>query len=851
MKRIILLLFISLLFVTEGFTKNRSQSEALDIAKSFYKSTPALRSTTSESLALAYICKDDISARSSDEKAYYYVFNVGGNGGFVIVSGDDEARDILGYSDAGNFDFNVIPDNFKNWLSFYQHEIMLLTENSDQIIHYTPDNETRSSFASSINPLLGGIMWDQLEPFNNYCPLVPTGYPYAGYRTATGCIATAMAQVMKYHRWPEKGKGSISYTTSSVRIPISVNFEGYEYQWDKMSDIYFDGIIMPEDNKDAVAMLMYHCGAAVKMNYYVSSGATSPDMVSALMTNFGYDQNAQLYQRDFYLRSEWENLIKTELNASRPVLYTGSSATEGHAFVCDGYDNNGLYHFNWGWSGMSNGYFELSALNPGSQGTGGSEGGYNISQSITTGVQKPDASTVAPPPQLITNYPLSVANTTISRTSNINATITQLFNVGVNSFSGTLGVMLLNEAGELKFSKGYSVSKLPPSNGYSSYPIISSIPTTVPNGNYKMYPAYTIDGVTWHPIRGKVGTSQYLNVVITTTNIVFSESTVQKPNLELNSLDIERTLYQNKTGIFNLEITNTGTGEYNSSIIVLIRSASNYTLNQTIITDPVNLIPGEKKSFSYSGVVGLKPGEYELIVYYDTYNNRDNFTLSTGATFSLKKTVTIEAEPTGTPALTLSTPISFDDNTKVYKEEATLTAKIKNTGGYFDSGLQVGFYTLGTLSSLNASLQYANPLLKANEEGIFQFTGKIDLDPGQYTAIIFSKSGNAWYEIPPYGTYSRVNFTLLEGRNPNGIDEAEVSQKLQIYPNPATDVIYFDSEEIVRTVRIIDVFGKQAFADHPNISGRVSVPVDGLLPGTYILQAETENGILLNKFIKK
>jgi Peptidase C10 family. len=391
-------IFFSLLLILNIsiYAKSRSSAEALSIANSFYQSSITTKSISTKSstdnvgLTLAYSCTDGIATRSSNENAYYYIFNRGDNNGFIIISGDDRAKSVLGYSDSGSFSATVIPENFKNWMSSYQKELKALAAISEDATSTMQSSSVLSattkaiSFSTSISPLLGTIAWNQLSPYNILCPKIGAS------RAPTGCVATAMAQIMKYYQWPVQGAGSKKYKPASMIDSLYVDFSKTAYNWPNMKNAYRGNSTAIQDT--AVATLMYHCGVSVDMDYTVySSAAYSNYIPAALNQYFGYDSNIQIYSRDFYTEAEWLQMIKTELNASRPILYGGSSTSEGgHQFICDGYDTNNLFHFNWGWGGYYDGYFELSSLNYETPGIGGSvTDGFTVWQDMVTGIQKP------------------------------------------------------------------------------------------------------------------------------------------------------------------------------------------------------------------------------------------------------------------------------------------------------------------------------------------------------------------------------------------------------------------------------------------------------------------------------
>ena len=850
----LIFIFIFSCSILSGFAKSRTSNEALSIASCFSQKSQVLTKTIglpNSTLTLAYTCKDSIITRSSTEKAYYYVFNIGDNNGFIIVSGDDRAKDILGYSHHGIFNSDSLPPNFSTWLNLYQKEIKVLMNQPEELsytssVSLSPTENTTTNktiYATSVAPLLGGIKWDQGTPYNELCPTISTK---SSERTVTGCVATAMAQVMRYHQWPITGKGSNTYTPDGYFQALTVDFSKTTYDWKNMTETY--NSLSTATEKTAIATLMYHCGVAVNMDYGFSSSASPTNMAKALIKYFSYDPNIQSYHRDYYTRSEWENMLKTELNAKRPVLYAGNSTDAGHQFVCDGYDSNDRFHFNWGWSGESDGYFELSALNPSVLGIGGgTSGGFNSDQLFVIGVQKPNETSVAAPYQLHLYSPLKISANSISRTNtfSINADI---YNMGITNFSGSIGLALYNENGFVKLIKSYSVSSLDTYYGWSGLEYSSSIPTDVINGNYKLYSVFLPSGKSeWQIMRGKVGTANYLNVAVTSSNVTFSIPNVL-PNLTQNSLSTIGNLYQNSTGRFNVNLTNTG-GEYNSNLVILLKSAENDSISQVVCMDPVNISTGETKSLDFLGNITLPTGKYYLYVMYDPQNDRSN----TDIFNNIGSPITVEILSTSieTPALTLTSKISFPDPSQVNGNDAILTARIKNTGGYFDDYLVAFVYPVNSYIALSF-FGFQKIILDKDEEKTIILSGNIGLEPGSYlTVLAYSTTlGNSYSFMDP-NDYSKIVFTITDNTTKATDIEQIKEEKPYLYPIPATDILYLKSDDVVKTINIMDLSGKLILKINPLRNGEISIPVNTLKAGAYILQSITETEEKVCKFIKK
>lgn len=295
-----------------------------------------------------------------DGKTCFYVYNNGENGGFVIVGGDEVAKEILAYVPQGHFDYEKAPDNVKWWLGEYDNQIEKANTNKTSYIISSSDNSL-----PTINPLLR-TKWGQNYPYNKYCPV-----SWTSEKTPTGCVATAMAQIIRYHEYPMKGRGYHEYEWMNVQTPtiLAVDYNQSVYDYAAMTDATFD--LTGNGAEHQMSKLMFDCGVSVNMDYDMAgSGASIFPVPDALVTYFQYDNHTVLLDRGCFNESAWTQLVYNELANGRPVFYAGSNAVLsggntvdniGHAFVCDGYQD-GYFHFNFGWNGNGDGFFKLNAI---------------------------------------------------------------------------------------------------------------------------------------------------------------------------------------------------------------------------------------------------------------------------------------------------------------------------------------------------------------------------------------------------------------------------------------------------------------------------------------------------------
>ena len=393
MKKMLLLAAFATCFVVTLQANHITQSEALKLAETFVGRQDGAASVSlrtqggqAKTKAVRLTAVDDALTAGT-----LYIFNNDRDGGFVIVSADDRAvNPIVGYADEGSFPTDEMPEAMREWLQFYMREAEAVN-GADGAAVAAPRRARAQRAAEAdgepaeVAPLLGDIAWNQAEPYNRLTPLIN------GNHALTGCVATATAQIMYYHRWPERGTGSFSYDDSGSGKTLTADFSQHTYDWDAMLPCY--DINSPRASGDAVALLMSDVGISLRMNYSLTfSGAMTSDVVPALRDHFGYDPAIFCVARRHYNYSGWTALMRRELAAGRPLVYSGSApgANGGHAFVCDGYNADDYYHFNWGWSGSGNGWFLLSTMNP-----DGADG-YTEDQEMVCNIARPGEAGDAP-----------------------------------------------------------------------------------------------------------------------------------------------------------------------------------------------------------------------------------------------------------------------------------------------------------------------------------------------------------------------------------------------------------------------------------------------------------------------
>ena len=395
-------LLLALMVATFAFGKSVTMDQANQVANKYLSAT-SLKSVRSVSNSFS---------KSYKGITTYYVFNYTG-GGFVVVSADDAATPILAYSDEGFLEEEITSPEARYWLGNYSKEIadVVASEvvNTESLAKWNKilNNEIKAS-SLDVAPLIT-TNWDQKLYYNFYCPAVKGGLTGFGNKAPVGCVATTMGQLIKYYNFPATGVGSYSYSHGTYGLQTA-NFGTTTYTYANMGNK-----VSITQYKD-IALLLYQAGVAVDMNYApTGSGAHSESVPYALSKYFNYDNSTiDLAYMSDYSAAEWQALIIAELDAKRPIYYSGSDPTAGHAWVCDGYQTSGgvtMFHMNWGWSGGANGYFAIGALNSGN-------GDFNLGNSIVYGIKPGN-------PNLIVRFNDLEQNNLISKGSafNINCTV--------------------------------------------------------------------------------------------------------------------------------------------------------------------------------------------------------------------------------------------------------------------------------------------------------------------------------------------------------------------------------------------------------------------------------------------
>ena len=448
----------------------------------------------------------------SGEVPAYYVFPNGEGKGFTVVSGDDRLPEVVGYSDKGTYDEENLPSNYVGFMKAYEEMVGQLDNGDSRASASIAEAKALRSSGyqqPAVAPLLGNIQWNQMTPYNNMCPMYNSTD-----RSVTGCVATAMAQVMMYYQYPKTLQTDIpAYVSYTKHLSIPQINKGESYDWDNMLPQYasYEPLNYTDAQAAAVAKLLYHCGVACEMDYGPSSGANVTPAI--LSTYFGYDSDLmQDLNRDVFTLAEWSQIMDKELSARRPILYSGRSSGGGHEFVCDGTDGNGLYHINWGWGGYQDGYFDVTILNPdkGGAGSGSAPDGYNQYCSMIVGIAPDNGKVDEPLVDVAPVVMLGSGRSSLGFTKSTRSKVTETFRVTTNNllsnqsakdFTGYFAYGIQQADGIYKpLSKSSSISiKHPEADGLTHNQNIKlfMFDYAFPVGKTILYGLYSTDGNEW------------------------------------------------------------------------------------------------------------------------------------------------------------------------------------------------------------------------------------------------------------------------------------------------------------------------------------------------------------------
>ena len=543
-----------------------------------------------------------------------YAFNANG-GGYVLVSGDDCAPDILGFGDSGSFDPDDIPEGMRYLLSVYQEQITQLKEQGQRAAPI-------ADLGEKIAPLVTS-RWGQRAPYNYLCPTHVNTKKKSKPRelSLTGCPATAMAQVMYYYKYPAAmNEYPAPYTNSKYNMMEKCPEKGLTLDWGLMMDYYGDrgNPTGTEDQQMAVAKLMAYCGYNSCMSYSpYASGAWDSAVRVALINNFNYDAEMKQVYRGDYVYADWIKMMYSELKDKRPIIYTGFSSTGGHTFVCDGYSHEDFFHFNWGWYGSSDNYYRMALCNPSSlhEGGGSDTQGYSGRQDALIGI-KPATTPGKVAPKLQSNFSWhgkrSVTRSDENEDFNLTRTISQnIYNNANITDPVSFGYVVTDASGKVvsekkPISSAYSNLSLKNGRFYEYWRKVLKLGDGLGDGQYRMEFLVKYGEGEWEPVM-----KQSSNGV---TFVIKGNTLTYDCRPDYLDVEVSTEVFNDDEKVYqvNAKLKNTSTTETFKSFITVktIKGTSPASSQKQF----VEVGPGE--SWQGSLIYNLEKGGYSNVVLF-------------------------------------------------------------------------------------------------------------------------------------------------------------------------------------------------------------------------------------------
>lgn len=756
--------------------------------------------------------------------------------GYMVLAADDAATPLLGYSDSGHFDAAAMPPAMKEWLDDYSAQIAAAAASGGRVTAAAP----REGY-SSILPIVR-TKWNQDAPYNDLCPKID------GRSTYTGCVATAVAQIMNVHRWPAQGRGSNSYVweyydTSNNRKSrtLTCDFSQFTFDWDNMADTYTGESTAAQNS--AVASLMVAAGYASNMRYGLGeSGASTGTAAKGLIDYFDYDKGLLQYPRNIFPLEQWADMLCAELSAGRPVLYSAQnvSNTGGHAFVIDGYSAaDGLFHVNWGWGGMSDGYFVISTLDPGQQGIGGSSSGYSNAQEAVMGIRPAQPGSEYGRLFAVTGT-FGTEQSSYPRSSGQLVTVTERFqNLSIEELDVRIGLKLVNDESGEATNVWWIYSPSPMTPG-SFFEMATFRATAFPaSGTYTATPIAEAGGAVYDmPV--SISSPQALKVECTASTVTFTPIQ-EEAALTATAPVSAGSLYEARAARFTTTVSNAGSEYYAP---VELRFMQGATQVASIASGPVDLTEGAETEVVYSATLpaALKAGTYTAGIY----DNR-------GKLISPTTEIVVNAVPAGSTSITLGDYTfpsarqgdgTYANPARVNARRFKFSARVGCTAGLFAGNVDAFVFHTGGGTSLTALTQTALPI-GAGESTTLVFSGDISdaVDDGGTYMVLLRAGGTLVENVRAYFT---VDNSLT------GISDVVADAPQLLSPNPADDVVTVSAPAAVRAVNVYTMDGAAVVRTvFDGASQSVNVDVSALAPGVYIVEAITDGGRLAGRLVKR
>ena len=797
----------------------------------------------------------------------FFIFNNTAGKGYVIMAADNNVTPILGYSYENNFDGGELPPNFKAWLDGYAMQIreaaslrLNATEeirNDWECLRQGKTMPVKSEKA--VAPLVK-TKWSQAPYYNDLCPYDRQ----VNQRAVTGCVATAMAQVMKYWSYPVHGLGNHSYVPSSHPEYGTqyADFSAVNYAWSSMPNSVTSA-------NNAVATLMYHCGVSVDMMYgttvapdagsaayIIDYGSSIPCAETALKTYFDYKNTLHGVKKNDYTDAQWISLLKNELDNGRPMMYGGFSSGGGHAFVCDGYNSSNYFHFNWGWAGNYDDYFYINSLNPGSH-------SYSQSQQALIGIepnQNGGGGGGGGGGGSTPTYKLQYRND-LSMQSEIwfydNLKVyAEIANRGNANFNGYIGAAVFrkDDNGDyvyLNVMKYWDRTSSPLEPGYyvSGDLECAGGPPYLP-GFYAIAMVYSLDCDLWNFIDNDNHNNAYFEIYYEQDIETFSDFNILTGDY----------LYYGTSSTINVDVWNSGNTTFYGRFRVNLSNLDGSWAQNIEILNCTNGMPANthyEEGLDFTGEITVEPGSYYMELAYQ--NSGDSNWYYAGA-YEYQNPVRVEV---------VAAPVDRDryesNNTvnSAYRLPCNISGSsttVSTTGANFHDNTDFDYYKIqlgsghnyvitprlhDSYNSGNSTYYTVDAMFAYSTDGVNWSDFYDDVMDASFNV----NAGTLYFWVVPYfegkvGTYL-LDIKVAYG---TGVEESEETS-FCVYPNPVKETLNVNCDG-VQEIRLYNTLGMMVRTI--NAEGKETVQIDmGNLPcGTYVLQAVGEHQILTRKVVK-
>ena len=858
-------LFALILMMSVGFTLIGGpidETTAKQLAQNFWKENNTMAVRNGKVFKKQMDEARFINVAAQHGYSEFFIFNNTAGKGFVIMAADDCVTPILGYSYENNFDDGELPPNFKAWLDGYAEQIHAATAMKAQATE-----EIRTDWEclrqsktlpikteKAVSPLVQ-TKWNQNPYYNDQCP-----YDYnAGARTVTGCVATAMAQIMKYWSYPEHGLGNHSYVPSSHPEygTLYVDFSSATYQWSNMPNSI-------NSANSAIATLMYHCGVSVDMMYgipaapdygsaayIIDNGGDHACAEIAFKTYFDYKSSLHGVKKNDYSDSQWIGVLKNELDNGRPMLYGGFGNSGGHAFVCDGYNNSNYFHFNWGWGGNYNDYFYINSLNP-------STYNYSQNQQALIGIEPNQSGGGGGG---TTGFALSYYSSPVMSETEYwfyddISVYAEVANRGDENFSGYIGAGIFKKEANgdyvfLKVMKYWDRTSSPLQPGKYVYGNLESAagPPYLP-GSYGLAMLYSLDSELWNFIDRKEYNDAFFDIIYEQDIETYSDFQIMTGDY----------LYYGTNATVNVDIWNSGNEDFYGKFRVNLADLDgNWVQNIQIIDCSNGLEAGfhYNNGLDFTGQITVEPGSYYMEL---AYQRSDETQWYYAGAYAFQNPVRVEV----VAATVYSDPYEANNTaSNAYRLPCNITGNsvtVSTTGSTLHSDTDIDYYKIqldagknyiitprlhDSYNSGNSTYYTVDAMFSYSTDGV----NWSDYYDDVMESFFFGGGGTIYFCVTPYfegrtGTYLLDIKVVIT----TGIEEWDESL-FSVYPNPVQNILNVNCKDIEQ-VSLFNTVGQKI--ESLSTEGRENIQIDlsGLPSGMYILQANRQGRTLTRKIVK-